>query len=55
VTDLPNLRKKLCERARRVTNIDPLPAATMDKLYREREDDENSIQQFIAAQPRSAE
>ena len=52
---LPRLREQLRSRAGRVTNIDPLPAAIMAKLYREREDDEDSIRLFIAAQPKSTE
>jgi hypothetical protein len=52
---LPKLREQLQSSADRVTNIDPLPAATMNKLYGEREDDEDSIRQFIAAQPEGVE
>jgi hypothetical protein len=52
---LPRLREQLGARAERVTNVDPLPAATMAKLYRERDDDEESIRQFIAVQPWNAE
>ena len=38
----------------RVTNVDPLPDAVANKLYRERKDDESSIRRFIAAQPKHA-
>jgi hypothetical protein len=40
--------------AGRVTSIDPLPAANMEKLYRKRKDDAQSIRLFIAAQPKFA-
>lgn len=52
---LSRLREQLSEQSGRVTNVDPLPATAMTKLYREREDDEDSIRRFIAAQPKNAE
>jgi hypothetical protein len=39
----------------RLTNVEPLPDEVLEKLYREREDDEESIRRFIAAQPMRAE
>jgi len=50
---LPALREKLG--AERVTNVQPLPKKTLDRLYRERDEDSESIRQFIAAQPKSAQ
>jgi hypothetical protein len=52
---LPKLRERLWVTSGRVTNIDPLPPGILSKLYREREDEEDSIRQFIAAQPKNAE
>ena len=49
---LVRVREELSER---VTNVDPLPRTYLDQLYREREDDLDSIRQFIAAQPKEAE
>lgn len=51
---LPRLEESLSPLGR-VTNVDPLPEAAARKLYSEREDDMESIRQFIAAQPREAE
>lgn len=39
----------------RVTNVDPLPEATLQALYSERQEDMQSIRRFIAAQPKDAE
>ena len=36
----------------RVTNVDPLPADVLKKLYAEREEDGEVIDRFIAAQPK---
>jgi hypothetical protein len=49
------VRERLRVSIRRVTNIDPLPTASMEQLYRERKDDKKSIRLFIAAQPQFAE
>jgi hypothetical protein len=53
--NLIKLRERLRLGTRRVTNIDPLPTASMQQLYRERKDDKESIRLFIAAQPHFAE
>jgi hypothetical protein len=53
--NLHELRERLRVGASRVTNIDPLPDASMEQLYRERKDDEKSIRLFMAAQPQIAE
>ena len=52
---MPRLREQLSAKAGRVTNVDPLPDRVLEKLYREREDDDASIRRFIAAQPKDAE
>jgi hypothetical protein len=39
----------------RVTNVDPLPRNVLKKLYEEREEDEEAIDRFIAAQPKGPE
>ena len=52
---LGQLREKLSAASGRVTNVDPLPDRVLDRLYREREDDDASIRRFIAAQPRGPE
>jgi hypothetical protein len=52
---LQSLREQFASRTGRVTNVDPLPHSVLDKLYREREDDEESIRRFIDLQPREAE
>ena len=49
---LPALREKLS--AGRVTNVQPVPKKTLDRLYRERDEDSESIRRFIAAQPTNA-
>ena len=51
---LPRLRRQLSAKTGRVTNVEPLSRAVMDKLYREREDDEASIRRLINAQPKNA-
>jgi hypothetical protein len=48
---LPRLKEQLSARMGRVTNVDPLSAAVLERLYREREDDDQSIRRFIKAQP----
>jgi predicted RNase H-like HicB family nuclease len=48
------IREKLSTRLRRVTNVEPLPDAVRFRLYREREDDADSIRQFIGAHARHA-
>jgi hypothetical protein len=52
---LPRLRKQLSAQIGRVTNVDPLPTAVLDRLYRERQDDDGSIRRFIKAQPLKGE
>ncbi len=52
---LPKLREQLSAKVGRVTNVDPLPTRVLERLYRERQDDDSSIRRFIAAQPKDAE
>src|SRR5712692_2434113 len=47
---LPKLRQHLG--AGRVTNVEPLPPAVLERLYRERRDDDPAIRKLIAAQPK---
>jgi len=44
---LPRQKEQLSARTGRITNVDPLPPAVLDRLYREREDDEKSIRRLI--------
>ena len=44
-------KERLSARTGRVTNVDPLPTAVLDRLYRAREDDDQSIRRFIKVQP----
>jgi hypothetical protein len=52
---LPQLREKLSTHSGRVTNVKALPDAVLSRLYRQREDDADSIRLLIAAQPMEAE
>ena len=52
---LPSVRQSLTAQTGRVTNVDPLPDKTAHKLYAARQEDEDSIRSFIAAQPKDAE
>ena len=52
---LPRLKEQLSPRIGRVTNVDPLPTAVLDRLYRQRQDDDQSIRRFIKAQPLKGE
>ena len=52
---LPRLKERLTARIGRVTNVDPLPSAVLNRLYRAREDDDGSIRRFIKAQPLAEE
>ncbi len=47
----------LCQQlsAGRVTNVNPLPKAVLDKLYRPREDDEEGIRKFMSAQSKAVQ
>ena len=49
---LPKVREQLLGR---VTNVDPLPERELERLYTDREEDAESIRQFIVAQPKDAE
>jgi hypothetical protein len=51
---LPSLQVKL-KSTGRLTNVEPLTDAELERLYSEREDDEASIRRFIKAQPKHAE
>jgi hypothetical protein len=48
---LPRLKQHLSAGTGRVTNVDPLPTAVLDRLYRQREDDGESVRRFLRAQP----
>lgn len=52
---LPRLRERLAAQGGRVTNVDPLPEAVLNRLYSEREEDEASIRRSLAAQPKGRE
>ena len=52
---LPSVRADLSAKSGRVTNVDPLPDKVLDRLYRARDEDGESIRRFIAAQPKGAE
>ncbi len=49
---LPRLHEQLA--GGRVTNVEPLSKAALDKLYARRDDDMESVRLFIAAQPKDA-
>jgi hypothetical protein len=52
---LPALRAEASRKSGRVTNVDPLPDKVMKEIYAQRQDDDESIRRFIAAQPKGAE
>ena len=52
---LPGVVESLSPGAGRITNIQPLTEDVLEKIYRLRHEDENTIRQFIAAQPLNAE
>lgn len=54
---LPKVRDALASltKSGRVTNVEPIPKKTLDKIYAEREDDTDAIRRMIAAQPFEAE
>ena len=52
---LPKVREQFAGSTGRITNVDPLPKKVLERLYAEREDDEESIRRFIAAQPKDSE
>ena len=52
---LPEVRESLSTQAARVTNVDPLPEKTARRLYRQADDDTDSIRLFMAAQAESIE
>ena len=48
---MPRLREKLAAEESRITNVDPLPKKVLERIYAEREeDDEEGVQRFIKAQ-----
>lgn len=47
---LPAVREALSGEAGRVTNVDPLPKRVLNRLYRQPDDDSDSIQLFMDAQ-----
>ena len=48
---LLRLREQLNREAGRITNVDPLPAKVLERLYRQRDDDPEGIAALMAAQP----
>ena len=52
---VPEPKRKTRSSQTRVTNVDPLPDSVLERLYREREDDDTSIRRFIGAQPKDAQ
>jgi len=54
-TLIPAERLKSHGKFPRLTNVEPAPKKVLDRLYAEREEDAESIPQFIAAQPKDAE
>src|SRR2546422_3124603 len=52
---LPKVREQFAGSTGRITNVDPLPKKVLERLYAERDDDEESIRRFIAAQPKDSE
>jgi hypothetical protein len=48
---------RICEQlgTGRVTNVDPLPDKVLRKLYAERDDDEEGIRKFMAAQSKAVQ
>jgi hypothetical protein len=52
---VPEPKRRARPSQRRVTNVDPLPDRVLEKLYREREEEDASIRRFIEAQPKDAE
>jgi hypothetical protein len=47
---LPDVRKALAPELPRITNVDPLPDKIARRLYRQRDDDTDSIRLFMDAQ-----
>ncbi len=47
---LPKVREQFAAVPGRITNVDPLPADVLAKLYHEREEDGEAIGRMIAAQ-----
>lgn len=54
---LPQIREALAreKRENRVTNVDALPKAVLDKLYADRDDDMRDVRRMIGLQPKDAE
>ena len=52
---LPKLKEQLAHAEGRLTNVDPLPDAVLERLYRERDEDDATIRCFITAQPKDAD
>jgi len=52
---LPEVREALSAHASRITNVDPLPDKVAKKLYRQADDDADSIKMFMAAQVKTVE
>ena len=50
----PVIRSEHQARTGRLTNVDPLPEKVLERLYRDREEDEEGIRRLIGAQPKEA-
>ena len=52
---LPEVREILSTQTSRITNVDPLPDKVLKRLYRQADDDADSIRLFMAAQAKAIE
>jgi hypothetical protein len=52
---LPEVREMLSSQVNRITNVDPLPAKVLKRLYGQADDDSDSIRLFMAAQTKAIE
>jgi hypothetical protein len=52
---LPEVRESLSTETRRITNVDPLPGKILKRLYKQADDDADSIRLFMAAQAKAIE
>ena len=50
---LPEVRETLSAQTTRITNVDPLPARSLKRLYGEADDDADSIRLFMNAQAKN--
>jgi hypothetical protein len=52
---LPEVGEALSAQGGRITNVDPLPAKVLKRLYGHADDDADSIRLFMAAQAKAVE